>query len=627
MRPAKDDGDKVDGYYLPRGRPEAEGARSARPFDITIRRNTMRLRRIILLAGTALVVGLWVIIGLSISAEYDSTLENARGRGRNLSAVFARDLNQSLDAMQRAMDVIANEMRAMPEGFPARLSAENWARAVAGIAIPGMEGSVLGPDGTMLFTTITQNPGIRDFSDRDHFRVHLEGQYAGLYISKPVIGKLTRRISIQVSRRVDTDDGQFLGVIVFSMAPGALTSLHNTIDLGLHGVMAVIGMDGIIRARFTADSQDGATGVGGSVAMDGWESDIPPDGFRSYIRFGVVDGTERLFSQRRAGFYPLFATVGLDLDEVLAQAHEDAKRVAAIGAIATVLLLPLLVMLSREVGRRGERDIDLGYQRQRLEAANAELIQSMRRAEAANQAKSRFLAHMSHELRTPLHAIIGFSEVIHANTPIEEAGSPAGQYAGDILAAGHHLLELINHILDLAKVESGTVRIKETVARINDLVRESLVTVRRQAEQAGIALRTDLTHPSPMVRVDPTHIRQILINLLSNAVKFTARGGSVTVGDAVMSDGSVILRVTDTGLGMTEAEIMVALEPFGQVDLGISRPAEGTGLGLPLAARLIELHGGRLQVSSMKGTGTTIEVIIPPERVVATEDAVSMAAC
>jgi PAS domain S-box-containing protein len=272
---------------------------------------------------------------------------------------------------------------------------------------------------------------------------------------------------------------------------------------------------------------------------------------------------------------------------------------------------------SSEILRSADRDMLLTVaidvtDRRRSEAV---LRRSQQAAELANRAKSEFLANMSHELRTPLNAIIGFSEVI-AGEMYGPAGEPRyAEYARDIQRSGQHLLRIINDLLDLSKVESGKQELHETEIGLAELIAASIRLVQPRATAAGLTLAVEVPDGLPQLRADARLLKQLLINLLSNAVKFTPKG-SVSVR-AGLHDGAISIAVADTGIGMSAREIELALAPFGQVDSGLSRKHEGTGLGLPLARAFAELHGGQLEVLSTPGAGSTMTVRFPPERTLA----------
>jgi PAS domain S-box-containing protein len=243
------------------------------------------------------------------------------------------------------------------------------------------------------------------------------------------------------------------------------------------------------------------------------------------------------------------------------------------------------------------------------------LEQALATAEMANRAKSEFLANMSHELRTPLNAIIGFSEIIGTQA-MGPLGNPSyAEYAQDIHESGRLLLDLINDILDLSKIEAGKKELQERVVDIPRVVRSSLRLVRERAEKSGVTLETDITEMLPPVRADEVALKQILSNLLTNAVKFTTAGGTVTCGARIGEGGRLELLVRDTGIGMREEDIAKALEPFRQIEGSLSRKAGGVGLGLPLVQALTRLHGGGTVVNSQLGIGTSIIVWLPADRV------------
>ena len=247
------------------------------------------------------------------------------------------------------------------------------------------------------------------------------------------------------------------------------------------------------------------------------------------------------------------------------------------------------------------------------EAVEAELVNAKEAAESASRAKSEFLANMSHELRTPLNAILGFSEIIKSRTfgPVSD---PYPEYAGDIFNSGTHLLALINDILNLSRLEAGGLTLQEEDVDLAATVEACVNLVETQARQAKIRLSVSLDRGVGWIRADDRRLRQILINLLSNAVKFTPEGGRVSVS-SVLRSGGLAISVSDTGIGMASADIPKAMMAFGQLDSRVRRKQEGTGLGLPLAKQLVELHGGTFAIESRINFGTTVTFVLPPERI------------
>ncbi|HEY0281373.1 MAG TPA: PAS domain-containing sensor histidine kinase [Rhizomicrobium sp.] len=255
---------------------------------------------------------------------------------------------------------------------------------------------------------------------------------------------------------------------------------------------------------------------------------------------------------------------------------------------------------------------DLTARKQQQEALKSAMIA----AEAADRAKSAFLANISHELRTPLNAIIGFSDMMQS----EMFGPIGAQYRGfanHILVSGKRLLELINDVIDLSNLEAGYSVVQEEDVDLEEVVRDSILSLRDLAESKQIALTATLETTPGKLRADRKKLRQIITNLLSNAVKFTPASGRVTISTA--SRGKALaLTVTDTGIGMSPEEIPVALSQFGQVDSSHSRKYEGTGLGLPIVKQLAALHNAEVAISSTLGKGTAVTVLFPAERVMDT---------
>jgi signal transduction histidine kinase len=251
-------------------------------------------------------------------------------------------------------------------------------------------------------------------------------------------------------------------------------------------------------------------------------------------------------------------------------------------------------------------------ERKRNEAA---LLRAKEEAEIASRSKSEFLANMSHELRTPLNAIIGFADILRGEI-FGTLGDPRYvDYAADIRDSGIHLLKLINDVLDVSKVEFGKVELTEEAVDVVTVIEASMRLMRDRAQTAGVALSPALPPDLPLVRCDEMRLKQILLNLLSNAVKFTPSGGRVTVR-AFLDAAGLSITVEDTGIGIAASDLAKALRPFGQIDSRLNRKYQGTGLGLPLAKSMIEMHGGRLELDSAPGVGTRATAWLPIERVI-----------
>jgi two-component system cell cycle sensor histidine kinase PleC len=249
-----------------------------------------------------------------------------------------------------------------------------------------------------------------------------------------------------------------------------------------------------------------------------------------------------------------------------------------------------------------------------LERLAQELRFAKETADTANRTKSEFLANMSHELRTPLNAIMGFSEVIK-----NQMFGPVGvgqyvEYARDIYTSGAHLLDIINDILDLSKVEAGKLELAEDVVDLREVGDSVLDLVTGRAENARLKLLAQLPDDLPRLRADKRKVRQMVLNLLSNSIKFTPAGGTVDLIGALRADGGVSISVRDTGIGIAKEQFDLVLSPFGQIDSALAREHQGTGLGLPLVKALIELHGGRFAIDSEVGKGTTASLEFPPDR-------------
>jgi len=239
--------------------------------------------------------------------------------------------------------------------------------------------------------------------------------------------------------------------------------------------------------------------------------------------------------------------------------------------------------------------------------------EAMAQAQAADRAKTNFLANVTHELRTPLNAIIGFSEIIESGTAIGDHAS----YGKYIHEAGTRLLGMINDVLTLARIEAGKVELDEQVVTLGEVIGASIRAVTAEAAGKAVTIADD-GGTDILVRLDPNRMKQVFVHLLSNAVKFNREGGSIQVSATLDDSDALTIRVRDTGCGIPPDHLNRVFEPFNQVQDHLTRENEGVGLGLPLARAMMRMHGGDLTLASQVGIGTTVNVTLPAQRLTQT---------
>jgi signal transduction histidine kinase len=289
----------------------------------------------------------------------------------------------------------------------------------------------------------------------------------------------------------------------------------------------------------------------------------------------------------------------------------DAGR-EAIGCVRQGGLVPLFITMGRI--EDGEKLCAVLRDMTAWKRTEEELINARQEAERASTAKSEFLAKISHEIRTPLNAIIGFSEVM-----MDDRFGPVGnerhqQYLKDIHASGSHLISLLNDLLDLSKIETGKLELSFVSINLNELVQSCVAAMQEEANRERVIIRTSLPPNLPQIVADPRSVRQIVLNLLSNSIKYTGAGGQVIVSTALTDDQEVVLRVRDTGHGMSEKALQTALEPFRELATAARWGATGTGLGLPITKALAEANHARFRITSKVDDGTLVEVAFPATR-------------
>ena len=367
-----------------------------------------------------------------------------------------------------------------------------------------------------------------------------------------------------------------------------LQELHAVLDTATDGIVMLDGDGRIMAMNRSAEALFGydQNEVAGEafITLLAPESHAAAVDYLEGLRVGGVaavlnDGRELLGRERQGGSIPLFATLGR------IGSDRDPKYYLVFRDITT------------------------------WKKAEADLVTAKRQAELASAQKSDFLARMSHEIRTPMSAIMGFAEVM-----LDERFGPIGNeryrdYLKDMHNSGAHVISLINDLLDISKIEAGRAELNFTRLNLNEAASNAANMMQNEARRSRVILRMNLEEQLPAIVADDRSIRQILLNLLSNAIKFSDAGGQVIISTTLSERGEIVLRIRDTGIGMREEDIATALEPFRQV--GTTRRSGGTGLGLPLTKALVEANRAALSIRSAPDKGTLVEVVFPPNRVLA----------
>ncbi|WP_331373349.1 PAS domain S-box protein [Sinorhizobium chiapasense] len=431
------------------------------------------------------------------------------------------------------------------------------------------------PDGTM--TLIRQNGQLASVNAHLH-SIRWEGKSALMLALAPANGS----DGAQATRDGDGTAGEA------SRLRMEIDELRSILETATDGVV-ILGQEGDVRtmngsasALFNYD-EDEIRGKPFAALFAHESQKAVLDYLQGLAGHGVAsvlnDGREVIGREANGGFIPLFMTIG---------------RLSSSNGYCAVI-----------------RDIT------QWKRTEEELRNAKRAAETANAHKTEFLARVSHEIRTPLNAIIGFSDMM-ASEHFGPVGHPRYiEYAGDIGRSGRHVLDIVNDLLDISKIEAGEMDLDFSAVDINDAVSEAVSLVQPQANSQRVIIRTSLSASVPAVVADGRSIKQIALNILANAIRFTPSGGQIVVSTSYEGNGSVILRIRDTGIGMTRSELDQAMKPFRQVTTGGRKRGDGTGLGLPLTKAMTEANRAQFSINSTPNEGTLVEISFPSQRVLA----------
>jgi signal transduction histidine kinase len=544
--------------------------------------------RSLIVAGTIALVGtIWIVHAYLRETVYQLEITRRVEHAKNLAHSFEEHTRALLGEVTAVLKAARYEF----ERHGGLLAVETFlksipvqTRVVDHIAIDDRRGDVVLLNGYPSFPRA-------NVADRDYFTFQKNSRGDELFIGTPAVGRASGKMLFRISLPLRDPGGAFAGIVKAGVDPQAFSQFYDSVILGPNGVAALIGLDMIIRARSSGSAQAVGQSIAGSALWPALEK-VPHGTIR---QVSIVDGEPRVYAYRKVTGYPLVVAIGVAERDARAASAYLRDLTTLLASIASLVVFAVAMLIWRQM--------------------------SIARALAwANQAKSQFLARMSHELRTPLNAVLGFAEIIRDQAFGRDAGAKYAEYAGDIHVSGAYLLELINDILDLSKIEAGRYDLIEEEVDVLGVAAECLAMVTEVARRGGVTLRNRLGSDIPRLRADRRAFRQILLNLLSNAVKFTPQGGDVTILGYVDGNGDLVLVVRDTGVGIRANFLAQITEPFARDTALVRDKVEGSGLGLAISDRLMKLHGGTLSIETLVGKGTTVNLRFPAKRVIAAKN-------
>lgn len=548
------------------------------------------------LVGVLVLLGAWGALFSMLQWQHEETLKGEMRHATNTATALKEHTLRVLETVDQAAARIQQKVaeRGLTPETLVRIADETGMTPeiltqLSFVDAQGVfRGSNLDPDGSR-----SNNVNLMQ---RDHIRVHLRPESTslkpmsnGLFISAPLVGKVSGVRTIQLTRKIVDTQGHTLGVVVASLNQRHLIDVFRRVDFGSQGGVALVGLDGIIRARV----------IGGNAQ----DTDQPlPEEMLTAIRTqpaGALqshstDGLERIVGFARVGDYDLAVVGGTSSEQAFASwnaMRDTVLRFTLVLSAAVVLFVLAFIISVRRLTRSHEA-----------------LQRSEAKANMANQAKSEFLAAMSHELRTPLTSIRGFAELME----LRSKDPLVREQSSHIRQGAEHLNTLLSEILDLAKIEAGAMQTHTEAVKPSELAHEVADLFRVSALAKALSLTVSIAPATPAaLQTDRLKLKQVLSNLLSNAIKFTP-SGAVALSVAPSADGGHLLfKVSDTGPGIDPAQHAMIFEKFRQANARVSYQHGGTGLGLALSRELADLLGGTLSVESQLGKGACFTLAVP----------------
>lgn len=530
---------------------------------------------ILCIFSTLLVIGLWVTTWWQLDKNYRDEIAGAERDAISLSLLFKEHASRTVESTDQAIVYLRSRYNALGKQLDINRELKD------GVAPSDTYNlfSVVDDKADIVLSTQSYKP--LNLADREHIKVHMQSADMGLYISKPLLGRVSGKWSLQMTRRIDGPDGTFKGVVVASTDPGYFTSLYKKADVGQFGVISLVGSDGVVRVRHVGNDDSMGQNISPSAVFKAMRA----NGSGILRATSIVDHRDRFYAYQKLGSYPLYVAVGIDIDERL-----DGYRAIRSQTLTLVSLTTLLIILGTAT----------------LVILIHHLVASRREAVMARKAKLHFLSNMSHEFRTPLNGILGYSETLMEDF----AGTRHGEFARVIHDSGMRLLGMVESVLELTALRSGKVRLNVSEEKLSDIVSDAVSACKEAVARKGLRVDSSIAADVPAyLRCDRTKLLQVLDQLLANACKYTAAGHVRLTVEAVGRD--LRFSIIDTGSGIPAAALDTIFEKFAQIDDSAARPHDGAGLGLTIAALLVQLMGGEISVESELGVGSTFSFQLP----------------
>src|SRR5450830_3548 len=530
---------------------------------------------ILCIFAALLIAGLWLTTWWQLDKNYRDEIAGAKRDAISLSLLFKEHASRTVESTDQAIVSLRSRYNVLGKQLDINKELKD------GISPSDIYNlfSIVDDKADVVLSTKPFKP--LNLSDREHIKVHMRSADAGLYISKPLLGRVSGKWSLQMTRRINGPDGAFKGVVIASMDPGYFTSLYKKVDVGQFGAISLAGDDGVLRVRHVGNDDS----MGQDISLSEVFKAMRMNGSGMLRATSVVDHRDRFYAYQKLGSYPLYVAVGIDIDERL-----DGYRAIRSQTLTLVSLTSLLIVLGTAA----------------LVVLIRHLVASRQEAVLARKAKLHFLSNMSHEFRTPLNGILGYSETLMEDF----TGTRHGEFARAIHDSGMRLLGMVDSVLELSALRSGKISLNISEEKLSDIVSNAVSTCEEAAAKKGLWIDSFIADDvPPYLRCDRTKLLQVLDKLLTNACKYTVAGHVQLTVETVGKD--LRFSIIDTGPGIPAAALDTIFEKFAQIDDSAARPHDGAGLGLTIAALLVELMGGEISVQSELGTGSTFSFQLP----------------